>query len=179
MSAFEQALAVVLSNEGGQSSDPADPGNWTGGAVGLGECRGTKFGISASAYPTTDIAVLTPATAGDIYRRDYWDKIGGDALPPPLALLVFDAAVNNGVGRAIRWLQTAANVAVDGVIGPETLAAITSAGAAPAGGSALCAAFLAERLLFMTALPTWRHFGVGWTRRLCRLPFASVTMTGA
>jgi lysozyme family protein len=179
MSAFEQALAVVLNNEGGQSSDPADPGNWTGGAVGQGECRGTKFGISASAYPTTDVAALTPATVGDIYRRDYWDKIAGDALPPPLALLMFDAAVNNGVERAIRWLQTAAGVAVDGVIGPGTLAAIKSAGAAPGGGSALCAAFLAERLLFMTALPTWRHFGVGWARRLCRLPFASVTMTGA
>ena len=74
MTAFEQALAVVLGHEGGFCAERSDPGNWTGGAVGCGELRGTKFGISAAAYPAEDIANLTPEAAAAIYRRDYWDR---------------------------------------------------------------------------------------------------------
>jgi len=174
MTSFEHALAVVVGHEGGFDATPADPGNWTGGAVGQGELRGTKFGISAAAYPRLDIASLTLDDAGAIYRRDYWDKVGGDALPPPLALLVFDAAVNNGVERAVLWLQAAAGVAADGELGPATLAA-----AGRAEGAAICAEFMARRLTFMAALPTWRDFGLGWARRLCALPYQSLTMAGA
>ena len=45
-------------------------------------------------------------------------------MPPSLALLVFDAAVNCGVGRAARWLQGVLGVAQDGVLGDITLAAL-------------------------------------------------------
>ena len=171
---FAQAFTLVIGHEGGYSDESADPGNWTGGAVGAGELRGTKFGISAGAYPDLDIANLTLEQAQDIYRRDYWSRVRADDLPPPLALLVFDAAVNNGVGRATRWLQTAAGAVADGVIGPETMAAI--AAAAKGGGAGLCAEFQAQRLAFMAGLPTWRVFGLGWARRLCALPYQSLTM---
>ncbi len=168
---FNQAFAIVVGEEGGYTADPADPGNWTGGAPGRGVCRGTRWGISAAAYPELDIARLSLAEAQAIYRRDYWDRVNGDALPAPLALLVFDAAVNNGVSRALRWLQAAAGVMVDGVAGPATLAAVR---ARPA--QALCAEVQAQRLMFMAALPTWPHFGLGWARRLCRLPFHAAEM---
>ncbi len=171
MSVFEQAFAVVVGHEGGYSAERADPGNWTGGAVGQGELRGTKFGISAGAYPSVEIASLTLADAEAIYRRDYWAAVHGDDLPPPLALLVFDAAVNNGVGHAARWLQAAAGVGVDGDIGPDTLAAVAAGAVA-----ALCAEFQAQRLTFMADLPTWRSFGLGWARRLCALPFESLAI---
>jgi lysozyme family protein len=168
---YEGAFAVVVGHEGGFSGEPADPGNWTGGRVGQGELRGTKFGISAAAYPTLDIANLQLADAQAIYRRDYWDRIHGDALPPALALLVFDAAVNNGCTRAVHWLQAALGVKQDGRIGPVTIAAV----AALAGnGAALCAEFQAQRLTFMASLPTWSVFGLGWARRLCRLPYESL-----
>jgi lysozyme family protein len=175
MSAFEQAFAIVVGEEGGFTSNAADPGNWTGGACGQGSCRGTKFGISAAAYPALDIGALTLDAARAIYRRDYWDKVAGDALPPPLALLMFDAAVNNGVARAARWLQAALGVEADGAIGPATLAAVN---ARSGDGAALLAEVLAQRLAFMAALPTWRSFGLGWSRRLCALPFHAVQMAG-
>ena len=176
MSAFDQAFRVVVGEEGGFTANPADPGNWTGGACGRGQCLGTRYGVSAAAYPGLAIATLTLDAARAIYRRDYWDLVAGDRLPPPLALLVFDAAVNNGVGRAVRWLQTAAGVPPDGAMGPRTLAAV----AARAGqGSELLAEFQAQRLLFMAGLPTWRTFGLGWARRLCRLPYAAITMPRA
>lgn len=171
MNAFERAFAVVVGHEGGLSLNRADPGNWTGGVYGQGECRGTKFGVSAAAYPWLEISTLTLEQAQAVYRRDYWDRVQGDSLPPPLALLVFDAAVNSGVARAVRWLQEAAGVATDGVIGPNTLRAVSEA-----VGVALMAEFQARRLLFMAGLPTWRQFGAGWARRLSRLPYEAIAM---
>ena len=175
MAAFDQAFRIVIGEEGGLSVDAADPGNWTGGACGRGACLGTHFGISAAAYPGLAISTLTLDAARAIYRRDYWDAVQGDLLPPPLALLVFDAAVNNGVGRAVRWLQSAAGVMPDGVLGPHTLAAV---GAKGGQGAALLVEYQAQRLMFMAGLPTWRSFGLGWARRLCRLPYEAVAMVG-
>ena len=160
MDVFEQAFAVVIGHEGGFDANRADPGNWTGGRCGAGECRGTNWGISAAAYPQLDIRSLTPPQAQAIYKRDYWDRAQCGRLPPPLALLVFDAAVNSGVGRASGWLQTALG---------RTQAD---------QGYVLCAEFQAQRLAFMAGLPTWRTFGMGWARRLCTLPFQSIQMGG-
>lgn len=123
--AFERAFAVVLGHEGGYTADPTDPGNWTGGAPGRGECRGTNWGISAASYPYLPIRALTREQACDVYRRDYWAKVRGDELPPAVALLVFDAAVNSGTSRSARWLQQALGVPDDGALGPRTLAAVT------------------------------------------------------
>ena len=103
-----------------------------------------------------------------------WDRVDGDRLPDSIALLVFDAAVNNGTGRAVRWLQQAVLVAQDGVIGPRTLQAIDRFVARPGGSAELCAEFLARRLTFMTSLATWKSFGLGWARRLFRLQYASL-----
>ena len=175
MTLFERAFAVVVGHEGVTDADPNDPGNWTGGRVGGGMLRGTRFGVSAAAYPQTDVQALTLADAQAIYHRDYWEPIGGDTLPPPLALLVFDAAVNAGVGRAARWLQTAVGVTADGMIGPVTRAAVAST-VTRDGGAALCAEFQAQRTVFMAGLPTWPHFGLGWARRLCALPYQSLQM---
>ncbi|HTW27886.1 MAG TPA: glycosyl hydrolase 108 family protein [Acetobacteraceae bacterium] len=174
MSLFEQVFGVVIGEEGSYSTDPADPGNWTGGAPGKGVCRGTKYGISAAAHPDTDIAQLTLADAEAIYQQEYWQPIAGDSLPPALALLAFDAAVNCGVSRAARWLQLACGATPDGIVGPVTLAAIR----AQAGkGAALCTEFQAQRLTFMAALPTWSQFGLGWARRLCALPYEAMQIS--
>ena len=156
MAAFEQAFAHIIGNEGGFTDNHLDPGNWTGAKPGQGDCRGTKYGISARAYPDLDIAGLHLDEARAIYRRDYWDRLDADALPPPLALLAFDAAVNNGVGRARQWLALARKQPND---------------------AAICAEFQAQRLTFMASLPTWKVFGLGWSRRLCRLPYQALTMT--
>lgn len=174
MSNFDRMFDIVMGHEGDFTADPADRGNWTAGAIGQGTCRGTKYGISAAAYPDLDITNITLDAAKALYQRDYWQRIAGDRLPGALALLVFDAAVNNGTGRAIRWLQQVAQVSQDGVIGPRTLGAIDHAAARPGGITDLCAEFLAQRLLFMTSLPTWQTFGLGWARRLCRLPYEAL-----
>lgn len=108
-SAFETAITFVLGEEGGYGDDPAD----NGGA--------TKYGISQRAYPDLDIKHLTVDQAKAIYLRDYWQPCQCDLLPPAIACAVFDTAVNMGTGAAIRFLQQALRVSVDGLIGPVTL----------------------------------------------------------
>ena len=156
MTSFDKAFEILIGHEGGYVNDVNDRG---------GE---TRYGISKRAYPHIDIANLTLAQAKAIYRNDYWDKAKCSSLPPDLALLVFDAAVNNGVGAAIRWLQRAANVTADGIIGPKTIAASFSSGVA--------ARFHAMRVDAMTKMPTWPNHGRGWTKRLAALPFEAAEM---
>jgi lysozyme family protein len=91
---FESAVNFVIDqNEGGSTLVANDNG------------RGpTKFGINQAANPGVDVPNLTRAQAVSIYRSKYWNAIGGDDLPPALALAAFDAAVNQGVGNAQKWL---------------------------------------------------------------------------
>ena len=146
MSAFDRALALVLRHEGGLVNDPRDPGGLT------------NWGISQRAYPDVDIANLTPGGAGEIYRRDYWDQIKGDQLPDALSICLFDAAVNMGCDKAIRLLQKAVGVAVDGVLGVNTIRAATRLPDA-------VARFSAERALAYTGIRGFDIYGKGWLRR--------------
>src|SRR5574340_333023 len=94
---FAEAFQRLLGNEGAYSEDANDPGNWTGGRVGEGELRGTKYGISAKSYPALDIANLTEDQAQAIYYADYWMAHKLDQLPDVLRFDVFDGAVNSGL----------------------------------------------------------------------------------
>jgi len=105
MNYFDRAFAIVVGEEGVFSTDRSDPGNWTSGKVGEGEFKGTKYGISAAAYPDLDIASLTLDTAKSLYKRDRWDYCGCDAMTWARAICVFDCAVNQGQNFA-RTLPT-------------------------------------------------------------------------
>ena len=59
-----------------------------------------NFGINQGANPDIDVKNLTKEKAAQIYKQRYWDAIGGDSLPPNVALMAMDAAVNQGVGFA-------------------------------------------------------------------------------
>lgn len=146
---FDTLIDRVLSNEGGYVFNAQDPG---------GE---TKFGIAKRSYPDVDIKNLTRGQAIEIYRRDFWLRVSGDQLPSAFAFQALDAAVNHGIGNAVRWMQRAAGVADDGVIGPMTIAAVQAASPAD-----LVLLFLAERLSFYTKLKTFDEFGRGWSNRI-------------
>lgn len=167
---FPQSIDRLLSHEGGYTNDRRDPGNWTGGKVGVGDLKGTKFGIAANTYPKLDIKGLTRDQAVSIYRRDFWDRARCDRLPSAVAFQLLDGAVNSGIAQASRWLQRAAGVADDGMIGPASLAAIKAA-----DPNDLVYRFNAERIEFMTRLKNWNVHGAGWMRRLAgNLRYASL-----
>jgi lysozyme family protein len=77
---------------------------------------------------------------------------------------VFDAAVNSGVKQAVKWLQRAIGATDDGIVGPQT---ITMARAAQP--DFVKRRMLAQRLVFMTNLPTWPQFSRGWARRVAEI----------
>jgi len=149
---FDTAFERLIGHEGGYSFHPSDPGGETMWGV-------TARVARANGY-TGDMRSLPVEAAKAIYRRLYWDAVKADQLPSSVRFDVFDAAVNSGVGQAAKWLQRAAGVADDGVIGPATLAA--AAGAGPT----LAPRFNGYRLQFMADLPTWPSFGRGWARRI-------------
>jgi predicted peptidoglycan binding protein len=76
-----------------------------------------------------------------------------DDLPPGVDYIVFDYGVNSGIGRSGKVLQRLLGVPVDGVIGPQTLAA-----AKAADPSKLVDALCDERLAFLKSLKTWPVF---------------------
>lgn len=119
---FRQAVEVVLKHEGGYVNNPNDPG---------GE---TKYGISKRSYPHLDIKNLTKEQATQIYYDDWWQKYRyGEIKDLAVATKVFDLSVNMGPSAAHRILQRAVNfvsaaeLKVDGILGPLTLAAVNAA----------------------------------------------------
>ena len=93
---FNLIMAIILRHEGGYVNDPDDPG---------GE---TKYGISKRSYPGIDIKNLTRAEAIEIYKRDYYLKMGIDKIENPnLAVQIMDFGVNAGPGTALKTLDQA------------------------------------------------------------------------
>lgn len=120
MSNFDEAIKTVLRHEGGYVNNPADPG---------GE---TKYGISKRSYPNLDIKNLTSERAAAIYKADWWDRFRYETIDDQrVATKIFDMSVNMGSKQAHKLLQRAVNAAggsieVDGMIGPQTLAAVNA-----------------------------------------------------
>jgi lysozyme family protein len=78
-------------------------------------------------------------------------------------LLVFDCAVNQGVGIARMLMQTALRVVVDGDLGPKTLAA------AHASTVDTWAAFMTLRRHRYETNPNYARYGDGWGNRMFKV----------
>lgn len=157
---FETALAHVLKSEGGYVDHPADPG----GRTNLGCTQ--KVWEEWVGHPVDEKTMrgLTPEIVAPMYKRKYWDKIHGDDLPDGIDYCVFDAAVNSGPGRAVKWLQGCVGTDMDGSLGPKTLGAVKAA-----NPESLVSDYSKRRLSFLTDLPTWQSFGKGWARRVAEV----------
>lgn len=153
---FDQAFQTVLKHEGGYSDHAADPGGKT--RFGITEAVAREAGYQG------DMRELPQDLAKQIYRQRYWDAVRADELPDAVRYVVFDAAVNSGVRQAVRWLQRAVGAKDDGVIGPQTLWLVHDI-----NPEKLLRLYLAQRLNFMSGLPTWPAFGRGWARRIASL----------
>lgn len=174
MSVFDDALGRVLRLEGDYTDDPTDRGGQT------------RFGITravarAHGY-AGEMRALPLETARAIYRADYWDALGLDAVAAwhmPLALHLFDIAVNMGTASAGRFLQRALNlmnrgqrlfpdVPVDGSLTPRTLGALQRLG----DGDKplllrLVQAYQGRRYIeIIEHDPTQERFTRGWMARL-------------
>lgn len=86
----------------------------------------TKYGVAQRPNPTVAVTTLDLAGAMDVYYNRYWLTSSCDKLSSPLSIIHFDGAVNHGIGRASKFLQTAVGVEADGQIGPATLDAVAN-----------------------------------------------------
>ncbi len=148
ISPFEKAVTFVLAYEGGYSHDERDPG---------GE---TNFGISKRSYPSLNIKTLTRDDAIAIYQRDYWNACKCGQLPSPIALMVFDCAVNQGVATAAYLLQEAVGVQQDGIVGTMTIAAARRINLKTAISS-----YFAGRCQRYATAKNVHIYGKGWFKR--------------
>ena len=164
---FDKALEYVLQSEGGFSDHKDDPGGMTN----LGVTKAVWEEWVGHEVTEKTMRSLTPADVKPLYKRKYWDKVCGDDLPSGLDYCCFDAAVNSGAGRAVKWLQGVVGVDVDGALGPKTLAAVRAFNRDQAISD-----YCKRRLSFLTDLPTWKTFGKGWTARVIKVEQSALKM---
>ena len=151
---YAQALKQVLKYEGGYVDHPQDPGG------------PTNKGITQAVYdswrktqnlPVQSVRNIADSEVASIYKNLYWDRISGDNLPSGVDFAVMDYAVNSGVSRAAKTLQSVVGVAQDGQIGPQTI---------QAAKDYVAMAVTNKRLAFMQSLSIWSTFGKGWSARI-------------
>lgn len=142
---FARSLPHVLAYEGGFVDHPKDPG----GATNLGITIGTLSSWLGRPASKAEVRALTRESVAPIYKRDYWDKVGGDQLLSGVDHAVFDAAVNSGPARARKWYSAAR--------------------AGTGDPSQLVRDVCATRRSFVQGLKTFSAFGKGWMKRIAKV----------
>ena len=118
----------IIAREGGFVDDPDDPGGATKYGVTIHTMRRLGLDLDGDgAVGVADVRRLSRAQAEDIFVAQYYHRPRIDDLPPVLRASVFDMYVNAGA-NAVKILQRllrdmGQEVTVDGVIGPQTIAA--------------------------------------------------------
>lgn len=129
---LDKELDTIMVSEGGFQQWENDSGNYVGD-----ELIGTNRGVTPKALAKyrgiapTDVTVemmqgVTDAEAREIFKQDYYYAPKIDQLPENLQDTVFDMYINSG-SNAIKILQRMVGADEDGVIGPQTLAAVADA----------------------------------------------------
>lgn len=154
---FPAELSDELAFEGGYSDDPRDPG----GPTDFGITLATLSHWAGRPATAAQLRALSAADRSAIYRACFWNLVQGDALPGGVDLVVFDMAVNGGPRRAAELLQGVLGVAMDGVVGPVTLA---HARAVP--GLAIVGTYGVARRAFYRSLGGFNTYGAGWLARV-------------
>ena len=132
MQSVSQIARDIVAREGGFTNDPDDPGGATKYGVTIHTLRRLGLDLTGDGIVTTDdVRRLSRADAEDIFVNHYYHRPGISRLPEPLRASVFDMYVNAGA-NAVKILQRllrqmGQQVAVDGVIGPQTARAAEAA----------------------------------------------------
>ena len=116
--------------EGGFQADPADSGNWVEGKL-IGTQRGVTPGAWAQFLnrPVRDITpqmmkAISLTDAARVYEQNYYRGPGFNKFTwGPTIDVAADVGWGSGPVRGIKALQLLAGTAVDGVVGPKTVAA--------------------------------------------------------
>jgi lysozyme family protein len=158
----------IVAREGGFVNDPDDPGGATRYGVTLKTLKALGLDLNRDGrIDAKDLGALTPEKAAEIYVEHYFRRPGLAQLPEALQPAVFDMYVNAGA-NAVRILQRLLiemghRLAVDGVLGPRTVAAATAA--AQVDAVLLAAAYGIARRNYYYALADARPSSRKYVRR--------------
>lgn len=123
---FDICFDRLIGIEGRYSNHKADKGGETMYGITLKVARANGYHDSMREMPVE--------VAKNIYRLKYWDLNSLDdiaRIDDQIAFELFESGVNVGIKKATKWLQKCINItnetlAVDGIIGVKTLAALKS-----------------------------------------------------
>jgi lysozyme family protein len=166
---FEKSLEKLLIHEGGFVNHPSDPGGMTN----LGVTKQVWEEWVSHPVSEKEMRNLTPLMVSALYKRKYWDSCFADELISGLDYCVFDCAVNSGVGRAVKLLQSCVGATPDGGFGSITNALVKKASLEP---NKIIELYSAKRLEFLESLRTFPTFGKGWSRRVAEVKATALEM---
>lgn len=150
---FQICHDITAKWEGGWSDHKADPGGKT--MYGITEATYHAW-LKVRGLPLRPVRNISYKEALSIYREQYWKPTAEKFnLFPGVDLAVYDASVNSGVSRGIKWLQAS--------VGSEDHSTTVKR---------ICRA----RLSFMQGLKIWKTFGKGWGRRVADIEAKGVVM---
>ena len=135
MQSVAEIARAIVAREGGYVNDPDDPGGATKYGVTIHTMRRLGLDLTGDGRIThADVKRLTREQAETIFVEHYWQRPRISALPDALQASVFDMYVNAG-SNAVKVLQRLLadmghDLAADGAIGPQTIAAAHKAAAA-------------------------------------------------
>ncbi len=140
MPSVQDIAREIVAREGGFVNDPDDPGGATKYGVTIATLR--RLGIDKTGdgrVSEADVRALSRADAEAIFIEHYYKRPRIDLLPKALQPSVFDMYVNAGA-NAVKILQRllgrlGEEVAVDGVIGPQTARAVARVARRPEVGA--------------------------------------------
>jgi len=164
---WDNAFKMMLSSEGGYVNHPSDPGGMTN----LGVTKRVWEEWVGRESNEKEMRSLTPEMVEPLYKRKFWDAVRGDELPAGISYLIFDFAVNAGVGRSIKTLQSAIGVTPDGGFGPMTMAAVQAVDPVE-----LVEKFSQAKEDFYRSLNTFETFGKGWLNRVAAVKVKATSL---
>ena len=165
---FQQCLAIILKEEGGNDDDPHDHGGRTSRGI-----IQREWDAYRSTHPDrpADVWSAPQADIDAIYHDQYWMPYCDD-MPAGVDLSFFNACVNSGRQQAVKELQRALGINADGMMGMITKQALT-ANDSPV---ALIHAMAQKRRDFYQALAQFPRYGNGWMARTNRIEQSSLKM---
>lgn len=168
MAKAELLKPFILRWEGGFVDDPLDRGGATNKGITIGTFR-NFYGKDATVEQLKNI---TDEQWLHIFKSGYWDKWKADDIEnQSIADIVVDWAWASGTATSIKQVQKILGVAVDGIVGNDTLTAINIA-----VQRSLFVKIHSRRIEFVENIvkrdPSQTRFLKGWKNRINSLTFS-------
>jgi lysozyme family protein len=171
---LQEALVFTLKWEGGYSNHPLDPGGATN--FGIIQSRYNQY-LKTKGQGPKPVKLITKAEYEEIYDKFYWDPVRAQYVDGTLGLVLFDTAVNLGVGGCLSRLQSSLGLPITGTWTQNISDKIHSADQLAVALN-ICKLRIAKRYQRIRQNSTQKVFLAGWLNRDNALIVKVKSMTG-